>query len=91
MVVGTSRKTKRSNPRVKFVKIVYFYLRDDNLVSGKPVSEDKNKVAVEQLEKSQIVVLNYIKRQIGMRTLHTKNMPASKYHMELGEYFAGRT
>ncbi|MCK4291650.1 MAG: hypothetical protein KAY65_00520 [Planctomycetes bacterium] len=68
-----------------------FYLRDGKLVFGKLISEDKNKVTIEQIDGSIIIVATYSKRDIDPRTLQTKNISASKYYQDLAEYFAGRT
>ncbi len=87
----TSQKHTRSRPRKNFIKMTDFHLRNGKLVSGKLVSEDKNKVVVEQLDGSRIVVSTYSKREIDARTLHTKNVPEAKYYLNLAEYFAGRT
>lgn len=89
--VETSRRAKKPRPRVNFVKVANFYLRSDELVFGKLVSEDKNKITIEQLDESKIVVSTYSKREIDIRTLDTKNVPEAKYYLELAEYFSGRT
>jgi len=82
---------KKPRPRVNFVKVANFYLRSDELVFGKLVSEDKNKITIEQLDESKIVVSTYSKREIDIRTLVTKNVPEANYYLELAEYFSGRT
>ncbi len=87
----TSQRHTRSRPRKNFIKMTDFHLRNGKLVSGKLVSEDKNKVIVEQLDGSRIVVSTYSKREIDARTSHTKNVPEAKYYLDLAEYFAGRT
>jgi len=76
---------------MKFVKMADFYLRDDTLVFGKLVSETKNKITVEHLDGSRLVVSTYSKRTIDTRTLHTKTIPESKYYMELAEHFSSKT
>ncbi|GAF91417.1 unnamed protein product, partial [marine sediment metagenome] len=48
--------TEKSRPRMNSIKTVNFYLKNGQLVFGKLVSEDRNKVTVEQLKKSSIVV-----------------------------------
>jgi type I site-specific restriction endonuclease len=68
-----------------------FYLRDGKLVFGKLVSEDKNKITIERLDGSRIVVSTYSKREVDTRTLQTKSVPESKYYLDLAEYFSGRT
>lgn len=89
--IETSQGHTRSRPRKNFIKMTDFHLRNGKLVSGKLVSEDKNKVIVEQMDGSRIVVSTYSKREIDARTLHTKNVPEAKYYLNLAEYFAGRT
>jgi len=88
-ITETPRGSTR--PRMNFVKLVDFYLRDEKLVFGKLVSEDKNKITVERLDGSRIVVSTYSKREIDTRTLHTRTIPEAKYYLELAEYFSGRT
>jgi len=89
---GTSQTPrKRSRPRANFVKVVNFYLKDERLVSGKLVSEDRNRITVEVVDESRLVVYTYGKREIDIRTLQTRNVPESKYYQELAEYFSGRS
>lgn len=81
-----------SRPRIEPVKMADFYLRDDEkLVFGKLVSEDRNKITVEHLDGSRIIVSTYSKREIDTRTLHIKNISEVKYWLDLVEYFSGRT
>lgn len=84
-----TRRTTR--PRTNFVRTVNFYLRDEKLVFGKLVSEDKNKITLERLDGSRIIVSTYSKREIDTRTLRFKNIPEAKYYLDLAEYFSGRT
>jgi len=89
-VLETPRRSTR--PRVNFVKTVDFHLRDnENLVFGKLISEDRNKITIERLDQSRIIISTYSKRQINSRTLHTKNIPEARYYLDLAEYFSGRT
>jgi len=89
-VVETPRKTTR--PRMDFVKMADFYLRDsEKLVFGKLVLEDRNKIPIERLDDSRIIVSTYSKREIDARTLRTKNIPEAKYYLELADYFSGKT
>ena len=85
------RKSTRSRPRMNSIKMVDFYLRDGKLIFGKLVSENKNKITIEQLDGSRIVVSTYSKREIDARTLQTKSVSESKYYLDLAEYFSGRT
>jgi len=89
--VVTPRKSATPAPRMNAVRMTDFYLRDGKLVFGKLVSEDKNKVTVEQLEGSRIVVSTYSRREVDSRTLHIKTVPEVKYYLDLAEYFAART
>ncbi len=80
-----------SRLRPNSVKMADFYLRNGQLVFGKLVSEDKNKVTIEQLTASKIIVTTYSRREIDPRTLHTKSVPEYKYYMDLAEYFSSQT
>ena len=82
---------RAARPRTNFVRTVNFYLRDENLVFGKLISEDKNKITLERLDGSRIIVATYSKREIDTRTLRFKNIPEAKYYLDLAEYFSGRT
>jgi len=87
----TPRKSARPRPKMSFVKMVDFYLRNGKLVFGKLVSEDKNKITLKQLDESKIVVSTYSKKEVDSRTLHIRNIPEAKYYLDLAEYFSGRT
>lgn len=87
----TETPRKSTRPRMNFVKMANFYLRDEKLVFGKLVSEDKNKITVERLDGSRIIISTYSKREIDTRTLNIKNIPEVKYYLELAKYFSGRT
>lgn len=86
-----SKNTKNSRPRMSFVRMADFYLRNGKLVFGKLVSENKNKITIEQLDSSRIVVSTYSKREVDTRTLRIKNIPEYKYYIDMGEYFSART
>ncbi|MFQ6036223.1 MAG: hypothetical protein ACE5NM_10325, partial [Sedimentisphaerales bacterium] len=77
--------------RMSIIKTVDFHLRSGQLVYGKLVSEDKNKVTVEKLDESKIGVLTYSKREIEPRTLQTQTVPEYRYYLNLAEYFSART
>ena len=83
-----SRTTSMS--RASAVKMADFYLRDGKLIFGRLVTEDKNKITIEQLDGSTIVVATYSKRDIDPRTFQTKNTSTSRYYEGVAEYFAGR-
>ena len=89
----TSQLAKPTGPRTRqnSVRMADFYLKDGKLIFGKLISEDKNKVIIEELSGSKIVVTAYSRREIDPRTLQTRNVPEYKYHMDLAEYFSGRT
>ncbi|HUW19910.1 MAG TPA: hypothetical protein VMW16_11465 [Sedimentisphaerales bacterium] len=89
--VENPQEARESRPRTSFVKMVDFYLRDNKFVFGKLVSEDKNKLVVEQLDQSRIVASTYSKKEIDVRTLRTQRVPEARYYVDLGEYFSGRT
>lgn len=82
---------QQPRPRMDFVRTVNFYLKNGRLVFGKLVSEDRNKVTVEQLEESKVVVSVYGKRDIDIRTLRTKSILEYKYYIDLAEYFHAKT
>jgi hypothetical protein len=89
-VLETTPRTPR--PRVEPVKMVDFYLRDgEQLIFGKLVSEDRNKITVERLDGSRIIVSTYSRREVDTRTLNIKNTSQVKYWLDLVEYFSGRT
>lgn len=78
-------------PRMKPVKTIDFHLRNGELVFGKLIAEDRNKITVERIEGSRIVVSIYSKREIDSRTIQIKTVPEYKYYLELADYFSGRT
>ena len=86
-----TEQIKTPRQRMNFVKMADFYLRNKQLVFGKVVSEDKNKITIEQLDQSRLIVTTYSKREIDTRTLRTKKVPEHKYYIEIGEYFSSRT
>lgn len=73
------------------IRTVDFHLKDGKLVFGKLVTEDRNKVIVEQVEGSKLIVGTYSKRDIDTKSLQARNVSASKYYTDMGAYFAGRT
>lgn len=82
---------KALRPKPSVVKMVDFHLRDGRLVFGKQLSNDKNKITVEEISDSRVVVSTYSKREVDTRTLHSRTVPEYKYYLDLAEYFAGRT
>ena len=80
-----------ARPRTAIVRMADFHLKDGKLLFGKLVDEDRNKITVEQLEGSKIIVSTYSKRDIDPRTLQIKTIPEYKYYIDLAEYFSGRT
>jgi len=79
--------TRRANS----VRTADFHLRTGELIFGKLLTEDKNKITVERLEESRIVVQTYGRREIDTRTVDIKTVPEYRYYLELADYFAGRT
>lgn len=78
-------------PRINAVKTVDFHLRTGELIFGKVVTEDRNKITIERLEESKIVVNTYSRREIDPRTIDTKTVPEYRYYLNLADYFSGRT
>ncbi len=87
----TSQQTDRSSKRLDFVKMVDFYLNDGTFVSGKVISEDRNKIIVEEVREGGMTASTYGKREIASRTRHTKGMLEYKYYLGLAEHFTTRT
>ena len=85
------KESKEAVPKTSVVKTADFYLRDGRFVLGKLISEDKNKIVIEQLNGSEIVVTTYGNKEFDARTIHTKSVPEYQYYIDLAEYFAGRT
>lgn len=77
--------------RANAVRTVDFHLRTGELIFGKVLTEDKNKITVERLEESRIVPQTYSRREIDPRTLDIKTVPEYRYYLDLADYFAGRT
>ncbi len=86
-----SKQAGQLRPKPAVIKMVDFHLRDGQLIFGKLISDDKNKLTVERLDESRIVVSTYSKRDIDARTMQTKNILEYKYYTDLAEYFSGRT
>lgn len=86
-----SEKNRMERPRPNAVRAVDFYLRTGEFTVGKLISEDRNKVIVEQVSESKIILSTYSKREIEPRTLQTRSMPEYKYYLDLADYFSGRT
>jgi hypothetical protein len=80
-----------AEPRPSLIKVADFYLRDGRFVTGRVVSEDKNKIIMEQLQAGKIIVSTYGKREIENRTLRPKTIPEWKYYLDIGDYFSART
>ncbi len=86
-----SEQAARPRPKPAVIKMVDFHLREGELVFGKLISDDKNKLTVERTDESRIVVSTYSKRDIDAMTIQTKNILEHKYYTDLAEYFSGRT
>jgi len=87
----TASGNMASRQRMNIIKTVDFHLRSGELVYGKIVSEDKNKITVESRNGSRIVVSTYSRREIEPRTVQTKSVPEYRYYLDLAEYFSART
>jgi flagellin-like hook-associated protein FlgL len=87
----TSQQTDISSRRLDFVKMVDFYLNDGTFVSGKVISEDRNKIVVEEVQEGGMAASVYGKREIDSRTLRTKGLLEYKYYLDLAEHFTART
>lgn len=87
----TSQQTDRSSKKLDFVKMVDFYLNDGTFVSGKVISEDRNKIIIEEVREGGMTASTYGKREIASRTRHTKGMLEYKYYLGLAEHFTTRT
>ena len=77
--------------RIRSIRTIDFHLKNGRLVFGKLISEDRNKVIVEQVEGSKLIVATYSKRDVETRSLQARNVSASKYYTDMAEYFSGRT
>ncbi len=88
---GSSVQAVTSRPRMSAVRTVDFHLRTGELIFGKVVTEDKNKITIERLEESKIVVSTYSRREIDPRTIEAKTVPEYRYYLDLADYFSGRT
>jgi hypothetical protein len=87
----TSQQADSSDKRLDFVKMVDFYLNDGTFVSGRLISEDRNKVIVEEIQEGGLTTSIYGKREINSRTLQTKGLLEYKYYLALAEHFASQT
>lgn len=81
----------KAKARGNLIKKADFYLRNGEFVFGKVIEEDKNRIVVERLEGSKIVVSTYGKKEIDPRTLHTRGVREYKYYLDLAENFTART
>ncbi len=90
-IEAESQQAGRSSKRMDFVKTVDFYLNDGAFVSGKLVSEDRNKIIIEEVREGGMTASTYGKREIASRTRHTKGMLEYKYYLGLAEHFTTRT
>jgi len=83
--------TVRPRSKMDFIKYVNCHLRNGQLVFGRLISEDKNKITIEQPQAGRIVVSDYSKREIDLRTMDVKNIPHFQYYLDLAEYFSSKT
>jgi len=87
----SAERIDKPDKRLDFVKTVDFYLNDGIFVSGKLISEDRNKIIVEQLEPGGMTAATYGRRNIDPRTLRTKGLLEYKYYLSLADHFSART
>jgi hypothetical protein len=80
-----------SRQRATPVRTVDFHTRTGDLVFGKLVDEDRNKVTIERIVGSKILVSTYSRREIDSRSLQTKSVPEYKYYLELADHFSSQT
>ena len=85
-----ARVPQKRPQRNKNVRIKTFHLRNGGLVMGKVISEDKNQVTLEELNRSPIVISMYAKRQIASGTIHTQTMSELSYCRKFAAYFANK-
>ncbi len=80
-------------PKKEYEKVikVSFYLKNGDLITGRQLSGDKNKITVQELTGSRLTVHIYPKREINSKTISTKTVPDFEYYKELAEYFSDRT
>jgi hypothetical protein len=87
----TSQQAEKLGKKMDFVKLVDFQLNNGNAVSGRLISEDKNKIVVEEVQDDAMVVATYNKKEIAPRTLDTRSMLEYKYYLSLAEHFSAKT
>jgi hypothetical protein len=88
---ASSTPPPATRTRSSFIRLADFYLRDGSLISGKLITEDKDKIVIEKLDGSQLLVETYSRRQIDTRTIHLKSVLEYKYYLDLAEHFKSRT
>jgi hypothetical protein len=81
----------KTTGEVKFIRTVTFYLRDNKLISGRLVSEDKSQFTVEEMVNGELVVRSYARREIDTRSIRTKGIQEYKYYIDIGDQFAAQT
>jgi len=87
----TSQQAEKPGKKMDFVKTVDFQLNNGTLVSGQLISEDKNKIVVEEVRGGGMAVSVYNKKEIVQRTLSTKSIFEYKYYLGLAEHFSAKT
>jgi len=87
----TSQQAEKPGKKMDFVKTVDFQLNNGTFVSGQLISEDKNKIVVEEVRDGGMAASVYSKKEIAPRTLNTKSILEYKYYLGLAEHFSTRT
>ncbi|MBN2137411.1 MAG: hypothetical protein JW720_06370 [Sedimentisphaerales bacterium] len=86
-----ARSTSSSRTSAETVQVADFYLENGKLAFGKLVTEDRNKIIIEEITGSKVIVNTYSKRDIDTKTIQVKSISSYKHYCDLAEYFAGRT
>ncbi len=87
----TSQQAEKPGKKMDFIKTVDFQLNNGTAVSGRLISEDKNRIVVEEVQEGGMAPSTYSKKEIAPRTLDTKNILEYKYYLGLAEYFSTKT
>jgi uncharacterized protein YdcH (DUF465 family) len=87
----TSQQAEKSGKKLDFVKMADFQLNNGVSVSGRLISEDKNKIVVEEVREGGMAASTYNKKEIAPRTLSTKSTLEYKYYLGLAEHFSAKT
>ncbi|MBN1766741.1 MAG: hypothetical protein JW860_15920 [Sedimentisphaerales bacterium] len=84
-------ESSESSRQIQKIKIISFYTNDNELVTGRLISQDKNKLTVAKIEGSLITTSTYGTRDINAGTRMIQTVTELEYYQEMGDYFADRT